>query len=550
MAGNLTRRGTACRALAWAALFCLLFQLAGGILLDYRWPQVRFATAEYLFSTLRARPQGPDVIALGSSRIGLAFMAGEVGEVLRRRLPGENLRAMNFAVPSGDPRTSAYLLDRLLNEGARPRLVVVEVCPEELNAYNEWLGFDIARRLRWHEVPGTLADAARSGTLRRLLTYRLFPLCMHRQEICRYAFPGGTGVPASEMAAPGVPLTSDETGLDSQGLWGHAIESHGGWGEPAGPADTREGLVHLRKWLRRYRAGGSAVAALERLLRRCRAEGIAVVLVAIPLHSDHRREYTPAIEAEFRAAMTRLEREHGCTFADHRTRLEDRAFFDNAHVYPKGGTEFSTRLAEEVLVPLLKVAPLTFTPPSIPLPKRSNHPSRRTSMARTVTFKGGEKTLAGTEVKVGDKAPSFNCVNGALEVITIEKTEPKVRLFSVVPSLDTPVCAEQTKKFDEALAAKKDKVACYTISLDLPFAQKRYCGDKKIENMQTLSDVKDHSFGKNYGVVLEGLPITLLTRAIFVVDKGGKVTYVEYVPEVTNHPNYDKAIEAINKAIG
>jgi thiol peroxidase len=171
-------------------------------------------------------------------------------------------------------------------------------------------------------------------------------------------------------------------------------------------------------------------------------------------------------------------------------------------------------------------------------------------MARTVTFKGGEKTLSGNEVKVGDKAPSFNCVNGALEVVTIEKTEPKVRLFSVVPSLDTPVCATQTKKFDEALAAKKDKVACYTISLDLPFAQKRYCGDKKIESMQTLSDVKDHSFGKNYGVILEGLPIALLTRAIFVVDKGGKVTYVEYVPEVTNEPNYDKALEAINKAIG
>src|SRR5258708_2624425 len=171
-------------------------------------------------------------------------------------------------------------------------------------------------------------------------------------------------------------------------------------------------------------------------------------------------------------------------------------------------------------------------------------------MARTVTFKGGEKNLSGNEVKGGDKAPNFTCVNGALEVVTLDKTEPKVRLFSAVPSLDTPVCAEQTKKFDEALAAKKDKVACYTISLDLPFAQKRYCSDKKIENMQTLSDVKDHSFGKAYGVILEGLPIALLTRAIFVVDKGGKVTYAEYVPEVTNHPNYDKALEAINKAIG
>lgn len=171
-------------------------------------------------------------------------------------------------------------------------------------------------------------------------------------------------------------------------------------------------------------------------------------------------------------------------------------------------------------------------------------------MSRTTNFKGAPKNLIGPEVKVGDKAPNFNCVNGALEVVTLEKTPAQVRLLSAVPSLDTPVCSEQTKKFDEALAAKKDKVACYTISLDLPFAQKRYCSDKHIENMQTLSDVRDGSFGKNYGVLIDGLPIPLLSRAVFVVDKAGKVVYAEYVSEVTNHPNYDKAIEAVNKAIG
>jgi thiol peroxidase len=170
--------------------------------------------------------------------------------------------------------------------------------------------------------------------------------------------------------------------------------------------------------------------------------------------------------------------------------------------------------------------------------------------SRTVTFKGTPKNLIGPEVKVGDKAPNFNCVNGALEVVSLDKTPAQVRLLSAVPSLDTPVCSEQTKKFDEALAAKKDKVACYTISLDLPFAQKRYCTDKQIANMQTLSDVKDQSFGKSYGVLLDGLPIPLLTRAVFVLDKSGKVVYAEYVPEVTSHPNYEKALDAINKAIG
>jgi thiol peroxidase len=169
-------------------------------------------------------------------------------------------------------------------------------------------------------------------------------------------------------------------------------------------------------------------------------------------------------------------------------------------------------------------------------------------MARTVTFKGNPKNLVGPELKVGEQAPNFACVNSALEIISLDKTPAQARLFSVVPSLDTPVCSEQTHKFDTALAAMKDKVACYTISLDLPFAQKRYCAAEGIQNMKTLSDVHNHSFGKAFGVLLEGLPIPLLARSIFVVDKNGKLTHVEYVPEVTSHPNYDKAIEAL-KAI-
>ncbi len=166
-------------------------------------------------------------------------------------------------------------------------------------------------------------------------------------------------------------------------------------------------------------------------------------------------------------------------------------------------------------------------------------------MARTVNFKGTPHTLVGKELKAGDKAPDFACVTTGLEVIGIGKTPAKTRLFSVVPSLDTPVCAEQTKKFNEALASLGDKVACYTISLDLPFAQKRFCGAENITNVQTLSDVHNQSFGKNYGTLIEGLPIPLHSRAIFVVDKDGTLTYVEYVPEVTSHPNYDKALAAV-----
>ena len=167
-----------------------------------------------------------------------------------------------------------------------------------------------------------------------------------------------------------------------------------------------------------------------------------------------------------------------------------------------------------------------------------------------VTFKGNPFTLVGPQLKAGDKAPDFAVLTSGLEIVDLAKTPAKARLFSVVPSLDTPVCSMQTKNFDEAVGGYKDRLACYTISLDMPFAQKRFCGAENITNMQTLSDVHNHSFGQNYGVLIEGLPLPLFSRAVFVVDKSGKITYVEYVPEVTSHQNYDLALAAIKSAAG
>ncbi len=164
-----------------------------------------------------------------------------------------------------------------------------------------------------------------------------------------------------------------------------------------------------------------------------------------------------------------------------------------------------------------------------------------------VTFKGGPVTLVGPEVKVGAKAPDFKCLN-VLSPVTLADTPAKARLFSVVPSLDTPVCSTQTKKFNDGLASFGDGAACYTVSLDLPFAQKRFCGDNAI-TMTALSDVHNHSFGENWGVLIEGLPLPLLARAVFVVDKTGTVTYAEYVSEVTSEPNYDAALAALKAAV-
>lgn len=163
----------------------------------------------------------------------------------------------------------------------------------------------------------------------------------------------------------------------------------------------------------------------------------------------------------------------------------------------------------------------------------------------SITFKGKPVTLIGPEIKPGDKAPDFTVLANDLTPVTLADTRGQVRLISVVPSLDTAVCDAQTRRFNEE-AAKLPNVKILTISVDLPFAQKRWCGAAGIENVQTLSDHRDLSFGKAYGVAIKEL--RLLARAIFVIDSSDTVTYVEYVPESTNHPNYEAAIEAARAA--
>jgi len=167
-----------------------------------------------------------------------------------------------------------------------------------------------------------------------------------------------------------------------------------------------------------------------------------------------------------------------------------------------------------------------------------------------VTFKGNPIELVGPKLKTGDNAPDFSCVGAGLAVVTLAETSGKARLFNVVPSLDTPVCNKQTKKFAEELQALGDKATAYTVSLDLPFAQQRFCTEASIENIKNLSDVRNHSFGEKYGVLIQGLPIPLLARAVFVVDAKDKITYVEIVPEIAQEPDYEPALAALKAAAG
>ncbi len=161
------------------------------------------------------------------------------------------------------------------------------------------------------------------------------------------------------------------------------------------------------------------------------------------------------------------------------------------------------------------------------------------------TLKGNPLTLIGPELKAGDTAPNFEVVDTGLQPVTLEKTGNKVRVFSVVPSLDTPVCDMQSKRFNDE-AAKLPEVDFYTISMDLPFAQKRWCGAFGVDNLKMVSDHKSASFGSNYGTLIKELRIE--SRAIFVVDPSNKITHAEYVKEVAEHPDYEAALSAV-KAI-
>jgi thiol peroxidase len=167
-----------------------------------------------------------------------------------------------------------------------------------------------------------------------------------------------------------------------------------------------------------------------------------------------------------------------------------------------------------------------------------------------VTMKGNPVELVGPKLKEGDKAPGFTCVGAGLSIVTLADTAGKPRLFNVVPSLDTPVCNLQTRHFSEELKELGDKVAAYTVSLDSPFAQARWCKDANVENVKNLSDVRDHSFGKSYGVLIQGLPIPLLARAVFVVGADDTIKYAQIVPEIATEPDYAPALAALKSAAG
>ena len=163
-----------------------------------------------------------------------------------------------------------------------------------------------------------------------------------------------------------------------------------------------------------------------------------------------------------------------------------------------------------------------------------------------VTMHGDPLTLLGPDVAVGAPAPDFRVVDGTFTPVALSNLKGTVCLISAVPSLDTGVCAAQTKRFNDELETLPENVAVLTISTDLPFAQKRFCDAENLDRVQVLSDHVWREFGLAYGVLIKDMG--LLTRSVFVVDKNGTLVHKQIVPEITEHPDYDTALAAARAA--
>ena len=164
-----------------------------------------------------------------------------------------------------------------------------------------------------------------------------------------------------------------------------------------------------------------------------------------------------------------------------------------------------------------------------------------------ITFQGNPLTLLGAEIKVGDSAPDATLLANDMSPVQLSSYKGKICVISVVPSLDTPVCDMQTRKFNEAAGNLGDNVVVLTMSMDLPFAQARWCGAAGVDQVTTLSDHRDADFGKAFGALIKEL--RLLARAVFVVDSDGTIQYIQLVKEVTEEPDYNAVLEAVKKLV-
>ncbi|MCI0457298.1 MAG: hypothetical protein L0Z62_10000 [Gemmataceae bacterium] len=333
------RRGL--HVVLWTGGLFVAAQLLGGLLLDHVWPQVRFPQAGKVWTRLDHLPRPPEIVILGSSRMQGGVSTAVLGPLLREFDPEP--RAFNAGVGAGDALVADWLLARMLREGRCPRLVVMEVSPETVASYNRWLEQHVIRHLTWTDLCALFPEVRRSTHPMRLLSSRLMPLYMHRHHLRRYLAESALAA-LTGSSEPQESDDADESGADPAD---DAVALRTGVGEALHTA----GLDEFERWLRNYRVGGGATEALERLLGRCREQGIAVVLVAPPMSVAHRRLYTPEIDGAFRGYVEALARAHGFRFHDFRDWLPDHLFRDHHHTNVRGSAIFTRLLAREALIP-------------------------------------------------------------------------------------------------------------------------------------------------------------------------------------------------------
>jgi hypothetical protein len=325
--------------------------------LDYFWPLLRFPSARKTMALLAVERDKPEIVSLGSSRLKAGMLPEEIGSLLSWQCRTERpVRVFNACVPFGDVISAEYVFGLLLEKGVKPALIVIEVSPEQLSSWDDWIGIHIRRQFRWHEAPGYFLEICRTNQLAFWLGSRINPVFYNREDLWAAAADAvGAAGGGKEEAAVVRAHSIDNTGPPWEELLrpGNVVE------EPEARQNSQKGLLVLPRWLRRFHRGGSRAHALERILARCRDMGTAVLLVQAPVTLAHRQAYTPEMNQEFLAYLEGLTRAYGFRFVDYRDRLPDNLFVDNHHLAREGGVYFSRLLTFEVLAPFWQERSLT-----------------------------------------------------------------------------------------------------------------------------------------------------------------------------------------------
>ena len=345
---NPAKRTRGRRIVLWLVGLYLAAQGLAGYLIDHHGLAIRFPAAATVLHDAEESPKAT-VVWMGSSRSG-ALSSDAINTGLWERYGRHRVNLFNAAVPGGDPVTSEFLLDALLERGHRPEIIVVEVCPYFLLRNSNMVGMHVLRQTNWSDVPAILPEAVSTGNLVRLLTARLLPLYLHRKAIRSSVLPANP--PATRRSAsaehPRDPHLRDAPEVPTL--------------PDLPPGRVEFDPTNYAPKFRDYRADGVVSAALARLLSRCHAEGISVTLLSPPVSEKFRALYTPEVDRRFQDELARMRRIHPFEFVELRDALPEGGFGDPLHLTELGGLHYTRTALERVVVPAVERRGLVASP--------------------------------------------------------------------------------------------------------------------------------------------------------------------------------------------